>query len=157
MSVVWAGSASSLLWISQTCDVQTAQLFQCSTGECMWINVCDSHYCLRQLQYHSQGSDSYIVWIWLKCWQLLLYASMYIEWKQSLTHFIFTYRWHSRAVLRSSATIRIWWIPPRKQLSISGRLCRQREAITGDYMSAFSLQDQISREFLLIAGQSWMC
>jgi hypothetical protein len=47
--------------------------------------------------------------------------------------------------------------PPRRQLPLPRRLRGPRETIVGDHLVVVMLQDQVSREFLLVERESRVC
>lgn len=62
-------------------------------------------------------------------------------------------RWHSWTVLRFAASIRIWRISTNVKLPVLGRLCWSWKAIAGNNMLTVGIQNQISGELLLTAGE----
>lgn len=65
-------------------------------------------------------------------------------------------RWHPWAILRLIEAVWVWGLPSWEQLPISGRLCGQREAVSGDHLSASGLQNQIPGELLPAEGKPWV-
>ena len=88
---------------------------------------------------------------------------LYIFWKimsvdsDYLTVLCCDCRWHSWSVLWPVAVVRVWRVPTREQLLIFGWLRGSGQTVLGNHLPVASLQDQVPRKFLLVAGQPRMC
>jgi len=71
--------------------------------------------------------------------------------------YILDLRRYSWSILRSTSSVRIWWLSSRGKLSLPWRLRRPWKAITRDHLFTARIQDQISGKLFHPTRKSRMC